>query len=149
MHFVLDQVSGRLSFERQHVECQKYEHGTQPGTIAFVIFTCKDKCLFCLKNCLVARKFRKIDIVFRSLTLRFNLGARKACASDDAAMEMGWLILLFDLIGNLPGGGSGGGVNWLFSEYVVRFFQFTPTPQNIPRSATDLPIGGKKRQRLK
>lgn len=106
MHFVLDQVSGRLSFERQHVECQKYEHGTQPGTIASVIFICKDKCFFCLKNCLVAGKFRKI--VFRSLTLRFNLGARKACASDDAAMEMGWLILLFDLIGNLPGGGSGG-----------------------------------------
>ena len=57
----------------------------------------------------MAGKFRKIDIVFRSLTLRFNLGARKACASNDAAMEMGWLILLFDLIGNLPGGGSGGG----------------------------------------
>ena len=63
--------------------------------------------LFLLKNCLVAGKFRKIDIVFRSLTLR--LGARKACASDDAAMEMGWLILLFDLIGNLPGADPGGG----------------------------------------
>ena len=109
MHFVLDQVSGRLSFERQHGECHKYEHRTQSGTIAFVIFICKDKCFFCFKNCLVAGKFRKIDIVLRSLTLRFNLGARKACASDDAAMEMGWLILLFDLIGNLPGGGSGGG----------------------------------------
>ena len=46
MHFVLAQESGRLSFERQHVECQKYEHGTQPGTIAFVIFICKDKCFF-------------------------------------------------------------------------------------------------------
>ena len=59
----------------------------------------------------MAGNFRKIDIVFRSLTLRFNLGARKACASDDAAMEMGWLILLFDLIGNLPGADPGGGVN--------------------------------------
>ena len=128
MHFVLDQESGRLIFERQHVECQKYENGTQQGTIAFVIFICKDKCFFCLKNCLVAGKFRKIVIVFRSLTLRFNLGARKACASDDAAMEMGWLILLFDLIGNLPGADPGGGGELAFLRVFSLILSIHPHP---------------------